>query len=134
MKQGYASEGVNARVEKFIYDMPEVYQQASLLICRAGSSTLSEIAAVGKASVLVPFPFASDNHQEINARIFTDAGAAFLLIQSKSTGEDLARIIRLLMDQPLKRVELEQQVRKFYKADSAGQIQRALLDTSSRAV
>jgi UDP-N-acetylglucosamine--N-acetylmuramyl-(pentapeptide) pyrophosphoryl-undecaprenol N-acetylglucosamine transferase len=134
VKQGYASTGVNARVEKFIYDMPEVYQQASLLICRAGSSTLSEIAAVGKASVLVPFPFASDNHQEINARIFTDAGAAFLLIQSKATGEDLAKIIRTLMDQPLKRVELEQQVRKFYKADSAGQIQRALLDTPSRAV
>jgi len=134
VKKGYEAEGVNARVEKFIYDMPEVYQQASLLVCRAGSSTLSEIAAVGRASVLVPFPFASDNHQEVNARIFTDAGAAFLLIQSQSKGEDLAKIIRTLMDQPQKRAELEQQVRKFYKPDSAGQIQRALLDTTSRAV
>ena len=56
-----------ARVEKFIYEMPEVYASASLVVCRAGSSTLAEIAAVGRAAVLVPFPFASDNHQKKRA-------------------------------------------------------------------
>jgi UDP-N-acetylglucosamine--N-acetylmuramyl-(pentapeptide) pyrophosphoryl-undecaprenol N-acetylglucosamine transferase len=126
VKKGYEEFGVQARVEKFIYDMPEVYSQASLVICRAGSSTLSEIAAVGKASVLVPFPFASDNHQEHNARIFSDAGAAFLLIQSQAKGSDLAQIIRELMENPEKKNKLEHQVRTFFKPDSAGEIRRAL--------
>jgi UDP-N-acetylglucosamine--N-acetylmuramyl-(pentapeptide) pyrophosphoryl-undecaprenol N-acetylglucosamine transferase len=129
VKKGYEpleESGVQVRVEKFIYDMPEVYSQASLIIFRAGSSTLSEIAAVGKASVLVPFPYASDNHQEHNARVFTDAGAGFLLIQSQARGEDLAMIIQNLMDHPEKRAEIEQKARSFFKADSAGEIRRAL--------
>jgi UDP-N-acetylglucosamine--N-acetylmuramyl-(pentapeptide) pyrophosphoryl-undecaprenol N-acetylglucosamine transferase len=129
VKKAYEALGLNsdvARVEKFIYDMPEVYDEASLVISRSGSSTLSEIAAVGKASVLVPFPFAADNHQELNARIFSDSGAAFLLIQSEAKGEQLARIVRDLMDTPEKRVALERQVRTFFKPDSAGVIQRAL--------
>jgi UDP-N-acetylglucosamine--N-acetylmuramyl-(pentapeptide) pyrophosphoryl-undecaprenol N-acetylglucosamine transferase len=129
VKAGYEplqALGVSVRVEKFIYDMPEVYGQSSLVICRAGSSTLSEIAAVGKASVLVPFPYASDNHQEHNARVFTDAGAAFLLIQAKAKGEDLALIIKDLMDHPEKRTDVEKKARSFFKADSAGEIRRAL--------
>jgi UDP-N-acetylglucosamine--N-acetylmuramyl-(pentapeptide) pyrophosphoryl-undecaprenol N-acetylglucosamine transferase len=129
VKAGYEplqALGVEARVEKFIYDMPEVYGQSSLVVCRAGSSTLSEIAAVGKASVLVPFPFASDNHQEHNARVFTDAGAAFLLIQAKAKGEDLVAIIKDLMDHPEKRTDVEKKARSFFKADSAGEIRRAL--------
>jgi UDP-N-acetylglucosamine--N-acetylmuramyl-(pentapeptide) pyrophosphoryl-undecaprenol N-acetylglucosamine transferase len=120
------AQGVQVRVEKFIYDMPEVYRQASLVICRSGSSTLSELAAVGKASVLVPFPFAADNHQEHNARVFADAGAAFLLIQSKASGEDLVSIIEDLMDHPEKRSDVEKKARSFFKADSAGEIRRAL--------
>jgi UDP-N-acetylglucosamine--N-acetylmuramyl-(pentapeptide) pyrophosphoryl-undecaprenol N-acetylglucosamine transferase len=130
VKQAYSESGVLARVEKFIYDMPEVYMEASLVVCRSGSSTLSEIAAVGKPSVLVPFPFASDNHQEHNARIFTNAGAAFLLVQSKATGEDLAKIIRELMDHPNQREELGKRVRSFFKPDSAGEIRRALAKAS----
>lgn len=129
VKAGYEplqAQGVQVRVEKFIYDMPEVYGQSSLVICRAGSSTLSEIAAVGKASVLVPFPYASDNHQEHNARVFTDAGAAFLLIQAKAKGGDLAAIIKDLMDHPEKRTDVEKKARSFFKPDSAGEIRRAL--------
>jgi UDP-N-acetylglucosamine--N-acetylmuramyl-(pentapeptide) pyrophosphoryl-undecaprenol N-acetylglucosamine transferase len=129
VKAGYEplqALGVQVRVEKFIYDMPEVYGESSLVICRAGSSTLSEIAAVGKASVLVPFPYASDNHQEHNARVFTDAGAAFLLIQAQAKGEDLVAIIKDLMDHPEKRTDVEKKARSFFKPDSAGEIRRAL--------
>ncbi|MGZ3709420.1 MAG: undecaprenyldiphospho-muramoylpentapeptide beta-N-acetylglucosaminyltransferase, partial [Bdellovibrionota bacterium] len=88
---GHLAAGYTSRVEKFIYDMPECYAQASLLICRSGSGTMSELAAVGRAAILVPFPFASDNHQEANARVFSDAGAAWLLRQQEAKGEDLAR-------------------------------------------
>ena len=77
VKAAHEKAGTGARVEKFIHDMPDAYREASLLICRSGSSTLSEIAAVGRAAVLVPFPFASDNHQEKNARVFSDRRRRF---------------------------------------------------------
>ena len=77
--EGYRKAGIPARVEKFIHEMPQAYAESSLLICRAGASTLAEIAAVGRASVLVPLPTASDNHQEKNARVFSEVGAAELL-------------------------------------------------------
>ena len=97
VKAAYGSLPVDARVEKFIYDMPECYQSASLVICRAGSSTLSEIAAVGRPSILIPFPYATDNHQEKNARVFERAGAAEVLIQSHGSGSRLAERIRSYM-------------------------------------
>jgi len=56
--------------------MPSAYAEASLLVCRAGSSTLSEIASVGRAAVLVPFPYASDDHQQKNAEVFAEGGCA----------------------------------------------------------
>ncbi len=90
VKKGYETAGVSGRIEKFIHDMPECYRAASLIICRAGSSTLAELTVVRRAAVLVPFPYASDNHQEKNARLFVDKGAAEILVQGKATGKDLA--------------------------------------------
>lgn len=116
---GYEKAGFTARVEKFIYDMPSAYAEASLLICRAGSSTLAEVAAVGRASVLIPFPYASDNHQEKNARIFVDAGAARLLVQFQSKGSDLARIIREMVEKPSQLEAMEKSAGTFYKPDAA---------------
>ncbi len=127
VRDGYAQAGVQARVEKFIYEMPETYAASSLIICRAGSSTLSEIAAVGRASILIPFPQASDNHQEHNARVFSDAGAALLLIQDESKGEDLARAIFDLLDHPEKRRAMEVRVRDFHQAKAADRIAKDLV-------
>ncbi len=110
----------DSRVEKFIDDMPACYAQASLLVCRAGSSTLAEIAAVGRAAVLVPYPFASDNHQEKNARIFTDAGAARILIQGKATGRELADLIRSAVENPAGIDLIEKNALKFHRENSAG--------------
>lgn len=124
---GHQKAGTQARVEKFIYDMPEAYAAASLLVCRAGSSTLAEIAAAGRASVLVPFPYASDNHQEKNARLFVDAGAARLLVQASANGEDLARIIRELHADTTRIEAMESAVRAFYRPDAASDVVRALI-------
>jgi UDP-N-acetylglucosamine--N-acetylmuramyl-(pentapeptide) pyrophosphoryl-undecaprenol N-acetylglucosamine transferase len=118
----HRAAGTDARVEKFIHDMPACYERASLVICRSGSSTLSELAAVGRASVLVPFPFASDNHQEVNARVFTDAGAALLLKQQDSTGADLARIIREAMADPARLARMEEAVTAFHRPQAASEI------------
>ncbi len=111
--------GTNAKVEKFIYEMPEAYQSASLLICRAGSSTLAEVAAVKRASVLIPFPYAADDHQQKNAQLFVDAGAAELLVQFKSKGSDLARIIRQCVENPSRIQAMENEVSKFYRPNAA---------------
>lgn len=119
VSEAYRKADINARVEKFIDDMPLAYAQASLVICRAGSSTLAEIAAVGRAAILVPFPFASDQHQEKNARIFSDAGAAFLLLQQTSNGLDLARIVRKTIKDHSIIDQMEKAVSTFYRPDAA---------------
>lgn len=119
VKSAHEKAGTSARVEKFIYDMPTVYQEASLLVCRSGSSTLAEIATVGRASILVPFPFASDNHQEKNARVFSDRGAAFFMPQAESKGEDLAKAIRDLMANPAKLEAIEKAVTTFHRPNAA---------------
>ncbi len=125
--EGYRKAGVTGRVEKFIHDMPECYQAASLVICRAGSSTLAELAAVRRAGILVPFPHASDNHQELNAHLFVNQGAADLLIQSKASGEDLARKIRAYVEEPARLVAMETAVAKFDPGNSPARIVTHLL-------
>lgn len=124
--QGYADADVKARVEKFIHDMSPAYAEASLVICRAGSSTLSEIAAVGRPAVLIPFPHAADNHQETNARVFVDAGAAMLVLQGRATGEDLAGLIIKCVAEPARLAEVSAKATTFHRPDAAGDIARGL--------
>lgn len=81
LKKAYADAGVAADCRAFIHDMAEVYAWADLVICRAGALTVAELAAVGVASLLVPFPFAVDDHQTGNAAYLADAGAAWLIQQ-----------------------------------------------------
>jgi UDP-N-acetylglucosamine--N-acetylmuramyl-(pentapeptide) pyrophosphoryl-undecaprenol N-acetylglucosamine transferase len=119
---GYRAAGVEGRIERFIHDMPECYRAASLVVCRAGSSTLAELAAVRRAAVLVPFPHASDNHQELNARLFVDRGAADLLIQGQSKGEDLARRIREYLEHPEKLSRMEKDISAFDPGDAPGRV------------
>jgi UDP-N-acetylglucosamine--N-acetylmuramyl-(pentapeptide) pyrophosphoryl-undecaprenol N-acetylglucosamine transferase len=96
--KGHREAGfADSRVEKFIYEMEAAYREASLVVCRAGSSTLSELARVGRASILIPFPFAADNHQEMNARVFSSAGASILLRQQDTKPEDLVRVLEQLL-------------------------------------
>ena len=107
--------------------MPAVYQSSSLLICRAGSSTLSEIAAVGRATILIPLPTAADNHQELNAQVFARADAAICLNQAKISGEELARVIRDFIQNPDHLARMEQSVTQFYFPNAAQNIVQGLL-------
>ncbi len=85
----------------FIDDMPAACAAASLIVSRAGASSTAEIAAMGKPSILVPYPHATDNHQEANARAFEDAGAAVVILDGDCTGERLSGIVsELLGDAP----------------------------------
>ena len=89
----YNSLNVSAELIPFIDNMAEAYSWADIVICRAGASTISELAAVGIASILVPFPFAVDDHQTANARYLSNNGAALLCQQSELTKEKLAEWI-----------------------------------------
>jgi len=94
LQAAYADARVQAELTAFIEDTATAFAQADLVICRAGASTVTELAAIGAASVLVPFPFAVDDHQTRNARYLSDAGAAWLLPQREMTAQQLADLIQ----------------------------------------
>jgi UDP-N-acetylglucosamine--N-acetylmuramyl-(pentapeptide) pyrophosphoryl-undecaprenol N-acetylglucosamine transferase len=87
-------------LQKYLGDVGAAYAVATLLVCRAGAMTLSEITALGKAAILVPFPGAVDDHQTANARTLSDAGAAFLLPDRELSGERLAQEVAALLQAP----------------------------------
>lgn len=96
LKAHYESAGVKGELVAFIEDMARRYAEADLVICRAGAVTIAELSAGGMASVLVPFPYAVDDHQTANARFLAERGAAVLLPQAELSPQRLAALIRSL--------------------------------------
>lgn len=96
LRSAYAAAGVEGELLPFIDDMATKYAGADLVICRAGALTVTELAAAGAASLLVPFPHAVDDHQTGNARFLADQGAAYLLPQTELNAERLAGILASL--------------------------------------
>ncbi|WP_296443347.1 undecaprenyldiphospho-muramoylpentapeptide beta-N-acetylglucosaminyltransferase [Rhodoferax sp. UBA5149] len=94
LRANYAAADVQAQLTPFIDDTAQAFAEADLVICRAGASTVTEIAAVGAAALFVPFPFAVDDHQTRNARFLVDQGAAWLLPQDQLTPEWLAGMLQ----------------------------------------
>jgi UDP-N-acetylglucosamine--N-acetylmuramyl-(pentapeptide) pyrophosphoryl-undecaprenol N-acetylglucosamine transferase len=94
LRQNYAAAGVSASLTAFIDDVAPAYASADLIICRAGASTVTEIAAIGAAALFVPFPAAVDDHQTHNARFLVDQGGGWLMPQSTFTPELLAQWLR----------------------------------------
>ena len=94
LRANYAAANVQATLTPFIDNTAQAFADADLVICRAGASTVTEIAAVGAAAVFVPFPFAVDDHQTANARFLVDQGAAWLLPQTEMTPQTLADMLQ----------------------------------------
>ncbi len=90
---GYREAGVKAVVLPYIHDMAGAYAAADLVVSRSGATTVAELAVCGKRAVLIPFPFAADNHQEYNARALAERGAADVIVQRDLTPETLAGLI-----------------------------------------
>jgi len=116
LQEAYAEAGVRARTLAFIEDMAAAYSDADFVIGRAGASTVAEIAAVGVASVLVPYPHAVDDHQTTNARYLADAGAAILLPQNELEPERLAELFRAFDRQRLS--EMAKRARSLGRPDA----------------
>jgi UDP-N-acetylglucosamine--N-acetylmuramyl-(pentapeptide) pyrophosphoryl-undecaprenol N-acetylglucosamine transferase len=99
VRRAYAEAGLPARVEPFLEQMADAMRDADVVVCRAGATTLAEIAAVGRPALLVPLPEAADGHQRLNAEVFGRAGAAETVQQVEMTGALLAeRLLRLMGD------------------------------------
>ena len=94
LRANYAQAGVQAQLTPFIEDTAQAFADADLVICRAGASTVTEIAAVGAAALFVPFPFAVDDHQTVNARFLVDQGAGWLKSQAELSPEWLADMLQ----------------------------------------
>ena len=125
VQQLYRQAGVQADIHPFLEDMAGSYANADVVICRAGALTIAELAAAGVASILVPFPFAVDDHQTHNARFLSERGAAWLLPQSELSAEKLAQLLRDLVNDEQGREKLAamaQQARSVAKADAAEQV------------
>jgi UDP-N-acetylglucosamine--N-acetylmuramyl-(pentapeptide) pyrophosphoryl-undecaprenol N-acetylglucosamine transferase len=132
VRAGYARAGLAARVEPFIEDMAEVMTEASLIVSRAGSTTLAEIAAVGRAALLVPLPTATDDHQRRNAEALVQAGAAEMLEQRELSGATLAARMLALLDDDDRRRAMAQAVQRFARPDAASVIVDRVLELAQR--
>jgi UDP-N-acetylglucosamine--N-acetylmuramyl-(pentapeptide) pyrophosphoryl-undecaprenol N-acetylglucosamine transferase len=96
LRANYAAAGVQAELTPFIDDTADAFAEADLVICRAGASTVTELAAVGAAALFVPFPHAVDDHQTTNAKFLVDAGGGWLVQQNELTPESLAALLQKL--------------------------------------
>jgi len=119
VKEAYRSEGLSATVQAFFEDMDRQYRQADLVICRAGATTVAELTVAGKAVIFVPFPFAADNHQSLNARALESAGAAEVIEQKELTAEGLAQRINYYAFNRQDLTVMAQRARAFGKPEAA---------------
>lgn len=106
-RKGLKLEGTGVEVREYIYDMPLVMAAADVVLCRAGASTISELTALAKPSILVPSPNVTANHQEKNARLLADQGGAVLLLERNCVGDTLYDSACNLLRDPARRSKME---------------------------
>jgi len=127
-RAAYEEAGVKAEVTPFINDMSQAYADADLVICRAGALTISELAAVGVASVLVPFPAAVDDHQTVNAQFLVREGAAVLIADRDLTPARLATELKVLCEGRGKLLAMAERARLVARPRAAEELAAACLE------
>jgi UDP-N-acetylglucosamine--N-acetylmuramyl-(pentapeptide) pyrophosphoryl-undecaprenol N-acetylglucosamine transferase len=115
----FATAGVAGEVVPFLEDMPRAFAEADLVLGRAGAGGVAEIAAAGMASILVPLPFAADDHQRKNAEAFANQGAARMILNNELTGEKLFAKVEELRSSPEVLRQMREKVRQFAKHGAA---------------
>lgn len=125
---GLAGDAPNIRVIGFCSDMPAAYAAADGVIARSGASTLTELAMLGKACLLVPYPHAADDHQTANARVFADAGGAILCPQRELNNDVVHHFVHDCIANDDKRRSMESAMRSLARPDAAETIARILVD------
>jgi UDP-N-acetylglucosamine--N-acetylmuramyl-(pentapeptide) pyrophosphoryl-undecaprenol N-acetylglucosamine transferase len=119
IRAAYSQFGIPAQVSSFFSDMAEQYQQADMLICRSGATTVAEITVLGKAAVFVPFPFAADDHQTKNAQALVASGAAEMIPQDELSGSAVAKLIKGFKENRVLLTEMAAKARALGKPGAA---------------
>ncbi len=133
VRERYRELDSSARVEAFVEDMAAAYAWADLVVCRAGALTVAELCAAGVASILVPFPYATDDHQTGNAGYLADAGAAVLVPQPALTEERLARLLAAYSVDRDALLEMASRARELARPDAARQVAGFCLEAAGQA-
>jgi UDP-N-acetylglucosamine--N-acetylmuramyl-(pentapeptide) pyrophosphoryl-undecaprenol N-acetylglucosamine transferase len=117
--EAYERRGLEGKILPFIEDMASAYRQADVVVSRAGATTVSELAALGKPSILVPYPFATNRHQETNALMLARVGGAEMILERDLSGESLAELLVKYMDKRSVLVEMGKRAAKAGRHDAA---------------
>ena len=129
LRANYQAAGVQAELTPFIDDTASAFAAADIIVCRAGASTVTEIAAVGAAAIFVPFPFAVDDHQTTNARFLVSAGGGWLVQQSDLTSEGLAKM--LLNSERTVLVDIAEKAKNMQKINATREVVAACEELSA---
>ena len=129
-RQAYGTFGFKADVRPFFNDFHQKYAAADLIVSRAGATTVAEIKAAGRASILIPFPYAADDHQTRNAQAMVAEGAAVMIRNSDLTGETLAAAIRSLLTDISRLEGIERNAKRIAVLDA----EERIVDLAERAV
>jgi UDP-N-acetylglucosamine--N-acetylmuramyl-(pentapeptide) pyrophosphoryl-undecaprenol N-acetylglucosamine transferase len=119
VRAAYAAAGVAAETAPFFDDMPERIAAAHLVVCRSGASTVAELGAIGRPAVLVPYPAAAEDHQSVNARASSEAGAAVLAPQAGLTPESLSALLAALLADDARLAAMAAAARALGRPDAA---------------
>jgi UDP-N-acetylglucosamine--N-acetylmuramyl-(pentapeptide) pyrophosphoryl-undecaprenol N-acetylglucosamine transferase len=124
----YAEKAYPGAVHAYIQDMATAYAAADLVICRAGATTIAELTATGKPAILVPFPYAANDHQDHNARTLVSAGAAAIIPDRELTGGLLAERIRHYLRHPQEVDDMTTRILALGKPDAAMRVAHLCLE------
>jgi UDP-N-acetylglucosamine--N-acetylmuramyl-(pentapeptide) pyrophosphoryl-undecaprenol N-acetylglucosamine transferase len=128
IRAAYEERGLQGEVAGFIQDMAAAYEQADLVVSRAGAGAVFELAAMGKPSILIPFPYAANNHQVSNARALVEAGGAEMMLQENLSGQALAEAMKRGMDNPEALAAMGEAAAKVARPEAAREITNLLMD------
>lgn len=128
VRRSYQSAGVAARAESFLNPVAPEMAAADLVVCRAGATTLAELAASGRPAVLIPYAAATDDHQRRNARVLVAAGAAAMVEESELSGDRLATLVADLLGDDARRLAMARAMLSQARPEAAGMIVARLLE------
>jgi UDP-N-acetylglucosamine--N-acetylmuramyl-(pentapeptide) pyrophosphoryl-undecaprenol N-acetylglucosamine transferase len=120
LREEFAQAGLDGEIVSFIANMPDAFAAADLIVCRSGAGSVSELAAAGRPAILVPFPFAADDHQARNAEAMERGGAAWLVRDAEMTGEKLFEAVTALAGAESALERMAAAARQFAKPGAAG--------------
>lgn len=130
----YREMAIDAEVVPFIEDMGRAYGRADLVVCRAGATTLAELTALGKPSILVPYPYAADDHQRANAEVLVDAKAAEMILDAELTPATLARLVLRFVESRERLGEMGRAARALSIQDATQRVVEVCREVAGEAV